>query len=55
VTFELSPAGGKTKLTLTHAGLETFRPEDNPGLARGALAEGWTGTMDQFAAFLAEG
>ena len=42
VTFELSPEGGKTKLKLTHAGLETFRPEDNPGLARGAFAEGWT-------------
>jgi uncharacterized protein YndB with AHSA1/START domain len=55
VTFELSPAGGKTKLKLTPAGLETFRPEENPGLARGAFAEGWTGTMDQLAAFLAEG
>jgi uncharacterized protein YndB with AHSA1/START domain len=42
VTFELFPEGGKTKLRLTHEGLESFRPEDNPALARGAFAEGWT-------------
>ena len=42
VTFELSPEADKTKLKLTHEGLETFRPEDNPGLARRAFAEGWT-------------
>ena len=42
VTFELSPESGKTKLKLTHEGLESFRPVDNPDLARGAFAEGWT-------------
>ncbi|HEX4851821.1 MAG TPA: SRPBCC domain-containing protein, partial [Puia sp.] len=30
VTFELFPEGKKTKLRLTHAGLETF-PYDHPG------------------------
>ena len=42
VTFALSPAGGKTLLVLTHAGLETFDPENNPTYARGNFVEGWT-------------
>ena len=41
VTIALSPEGGKTKLTLTHEGLESFRPEENPALARGEFARGW--------------
>jgi uncharacterized protein YndB with AHSA1/START domain len=41
VTFELTAEGNKTKLTLTHAGLETF-PADNPDLAKENFAEGWT-------------
>ena len=41
VTFELFPEGNKTKLKLTHAGLETF-PADNPDFAKENFAEGWT-------------
>ena len=51
VTFELTPGENKTKLRLTHKGLETFHPEKNPGLARGNFYQGWTslGTLlEQF-------
>ena len=51
VTFELAPEGNKTKLKLTHRGLETFLPETNPELARGNFLMGWTGlagTLGQF-------
>lgn len=42
VTFELTPEGkDKTKLILTHRGLETF-PSDNQDLAKKNFAEGWT-------------
>lgn len=41
VTFELSVEGDKTKLTLTHAGLETF-PRDKPDFANENFLEGWT-------------
>ena len=41
VTFELSPDGNKTKLKLTHAGLETF-PKDNPDFAKESFSKGWT-------------
>jgi uncharacterized protein YndB with AHSA1/START domain len=40
VTFELSEVGNKTKLRLTHEGLETF-PADNPSFARESFAGGW--------------
>jgi uncharacterized protein YndB with AHSA1/START domain len=40
VTFELFAAGRKTKLRLTHAGLETFPPI--PPLARENFIKGWT-------------
>ena len=40
VTFELFPEGNKTRLKLTHAGLETF--PDKPDFARQNFAEGWT-------------
>lgn len=46
VTFELFAEGGKTRLKLTHAGLETF-PANNPSFARESFAGGWayiTGT-----------
>ncbi|MGA3067563.1 MAG: SRPBCC domain-containing protein [Tepidisphaeraceae bacterium] len=42
VTFELFPDGNKTRLKLTHEGLETFLPEKNPQLARGNFNQGWT-------------
>jgi len=41
VTFELIPEGGKTRLKLTHEGLETF-PMSNPDFDRKNFNEGWT-------------
>ena len=41
VTIELFEVGEKTKLKLTHAGLETF-PADNPSFAKESFAKGWT-------------
>ena len=41
VTFELFPEGEKTKIKLTHAGLETF-PENNPDFAKASFSAGWT-------------
>lgn len=41
VTFELFPEGSKTRLKLTHSGLETF-PKDDPNMARASFAAGWT-------------
>ncbi len=46
VTFELFPEGDKTRLKLTHAGLETF--PDHPDFAKANFVAGWTeilGTM----------
>jgi uncharacterized protein YndB with AHSA1/START domain len=40
LTFELFPEGNKTRLKLTHAGLETF-PPDNPDFAKESFTEGW--------------
>ncbi len=41
VEFELFPEGDKTKIKLTHTGLETF-VTDNPDFAKNSFAEGWT-------------
>jgi Uncharacterized conserved protein len=41
VTFELIEEGEKTKLKLTHTGIETFDPSV-PDFARENFAEGWT-------------
>ena len=41
VTFYLSPEGDKTRLKLTHEGLETF-PQDKPDFAKESFAGGWT-------------
>lgn len=41
VTFGLFPEGVKTRLRITHAGLETF-PKDNPHFAKKNFVEGWT-------------
>jgi uncharacterized protein YndB with AHSA1/START domain len=40
VTFELFPEGDKTRLKLTHTGLETF--PKLPSFARSNFVEGWT-------------
>lgn len=40
VTFELFPEGEKTRLKLTHEGLETF-PQNNPSFAKESFAGGW--------------
>ena len=41
VTFELFDESGKTRLKLTHAGLETF-PANNPDFAKTNFIAGWT-------------
>lgn len=41
VCFELTEEGDKTKLKLTHSGLETF-PLSNPDFAKADFVEGWT-------------
>ncbi len=41
VTFELFEEGAKTKLKLTHSGLETF-PMNNPDFAKKNFEAGWT-------------
>src|SRR5678815_4084208 len=40
VTIELSPEGGKTRLKLTHTGIETF--PRTPAYARKNFEQGWT-------------
>lgn len=42
VTFELSAEGNKTKLKLTHAGLETFPATANNAFAKENFVAGWT-------------
>lgn len=44
VTFELFDEGDKTRLKLTHEGLETF-PASNADLARENFAGGWTSIL----------
>ncbi|MCX2451216.1 SRPBCC domain-containing protein [Pedobacter sp. PLR] len=41
VTFELFEAGEKTRLKLSHAGLENFAT-DNPDFSRASFEQGWT-------------
>jgi uncharacterized protein YndB with AHSA1/START domain len=41
VTFELFAEGNKTRIKLTHSGLETF-PSSEPDFARSNFEEGWT-------------
>ena len=41
VSFELFPEGDKTRLKLTHAGLETF-PASNPDFSEKNFIAGWT-------------
>ena len=42
VSFELFDEGGKTKLRLTHSGLETFPAAENPDLKKENFEMGWT-------------
>jgi uncharacterized protein YndB with AHSA1/START domain/DNA-binding transcriptional ArsR family regulator len=42
VTFELFTQGDKTRVRLTHAGLETFPADEVPDLARKNFEQGWT-------------
>ncbi|MCI0449809.1 MAG: SRPBCC domain-containing protein [Chlorobi bacterium] len=46
VTFELFEEGKKTRLRLTHSGIETF-PADNPDFARNNFNEGWTSIIEK--------
>ena len=39
--FELFPEGEKTRLKLTHEGIETF-PKDDPNFAKSSFTAGWT-------------
>jgi uncharacterized protein YndB with AHSA1/START domain len=41
VTFELFPEGDKTRVKLTHAGVDTF-PATSPDFARSSFEAGWT-------------
>ncbi|TMI66468.1 MAG: SRPBCC domain-containing protein [Bacteroidetes bacterium] len=41
VSFELFVEGDKTRLKLTHEGLETF-PSNNPDFAKQSFSDGWT-------------
>lgn len=41
VTFELFPEGNKTRLKLTHTGLETFPSDVVPELKRENFEQGW--------------
>lgn len=41
VTFELFEEGDKTRVKLTHEGLETF-PANNPDFAKESFADGWS-------------
>jgi uncharacterized protein YndB with AHSA1/START domain len=45
VTFELTGEGKKTKLKLTHAGLETFA-QSGPDFAKDNFAGGWTSILN---------
>ena len=46
LTFDLEHMGAQTKVTLTHAGLETF-PADNPAFARNNFEGGWGYFMNE--------
>jgi uncharacterized protein YndB with AHSA1/START domain len=49
VTIELFPEGEKTRMKLTHEGLETFHPGKNSDFARGNFLMGWTTLLENFA------
>jgi uncharacterized protein YndB with AHSA1/START domain len=47
VSFELFPDANKTRLVLTHEGIESFMPAKHPELAKKNFVEGWTAFMDK--------
>jgi uncharacterized protein YndB with AHSA1/START domain len=47
VTFELFPEGDKTRLKLTHEGLETF-PQNKKDFGRDSFSAGWTEIIGTF-------
>jgi len=47
VSFELFPEGNKTRLVLTHEGIESFMPAKYPELGKKNFTEGWTAFMDK--------
>jgi uncharacterized protein YndB with AHSA1/START domain len=52
VTFELFGEGDKTRLKLTHRGLETHQPESHPMMERGNFLKGWTHLTGALQAFV---
>jgi uncharacterized protein YndB with AHSA1/START domain len=54
VSFELFEEAGRTRLKLTHTGLETF-PHDNPDFAAGNFSEGWNMIIGQSLKAFVEG
>jgi uncharacterized protein YndB with AHSA1/START domain len=46
VTFELFEEGNKTRLKLTHEGIETLAP-GNPDFAKENFEKGWTSILDE--------
>ena len=50
VTFELFPAGDKTRLKITHTGLETF--PKTPAYARKNFEAGWSGISAELENFV---
>ena len=50
VTFELSPEGSKTRLKVTHTGIETF--PKTPAYARKNFESGWTAIATELEQFL---
>jgi uncharacterized protein YndB with AHSA1/START domain len=47
VSFEIFPEANKTRLVLTHEGIESFMPAKYPELAKKNFAEGWSAFMDK--------
>jgi uncharacterized protein YndB with AHSA1/START domain len=47
VTFELFSEGDKTRLKLSHSGLESF-PRENPDMAKENFVEGWSQLMGTY-------
>ncbi len=47
LSFELFPEANKTRLVLTHDGIESFKPAKYPELAKKNFVEGWTAFMDK--------